>query len=79
MVKALLTINIVPDKMNQVVRDIREIKGVERAHMVFGIYDVITEVRTQNVKQLRGLILKIRKMPNVYNSLIQIVEQEKKQ
>ena len=76
MVKAFLTVNTVPDKMEQVLRDMREIEGIEQAHMVYGIYDIISEVQADNIDELRILIMKIRKMPYVFHLLVQIVKQK---
>ena len=76
MVRAFLTVNTVPDKMEQVLKDIREINGVKQAHMVYGIYDVISEVQADTMDDLRSLILKIRKMPDVFHLLVQIVRQK---
>ena len=76
MVRAFLTVNTVPDKMEQVLKDIREIDGVKQAHMVYGIYDVISEVQADTIDDLRSLILKIRKMPDVFHLLVQIVRQK---
>lgn len=76
MVRAFLTVNTVPDKMEQVLKDIREINGVKQVHMVYGIYDVISEVQADTMDDLRSLILKIRKMPDVFHLLVQIVRQK---
>ena len=76
MVRAFLTVNTVPDKMEQVLKDIREINGVKQAHMVYGIYDVISEVQADTMDDLRSLILKIRKMPDVFHLLVQIIRQK---
>ena len=76
MVRAFLTVNTVPDKMEQVLKDIREINGVKQAHMVYGIYDVISEVQADTMDDLRSLILKIRKIPDVFHLLVQIVRQK---
>ena len=73
MVKAFLTLNTLPDKMEKVLNDIKEIKGVEQAHTVYGIYDIIAEVRGKDVNEIKGLILKVRKMPDVLHTLIQVV------
>ncbi|MEJ2271751.1 MAG: Lrp/AsnC ligand binding domain-containing protein [Candidatus Bathyarchaeota archaeon] len=78
MVKAFLTVNTIPDKMEQVLRDMRKIKGVEQAHMVYGLYDIILEVLADNIDELRSLILKIRKNPDVFHLLVQLVQQKEK-
>ena len=73
MIMAFLTINTVPDKLENVLRDIREIQGLKQAHMVYGNFDVIAELKAKNIEDLREMILKIRKMPNVLLTLIQMV------
>lgn len=78
MIRAFLTVNTVPDKIEQVLRDIQKIEGVKQTHMVYGIYDVISEVQADNIDDLRSLILKIRKMPNVFHLLVQIVRKEER-
>jgi DNA-binding Lrp family transcriptional regulator len=73
MIMAFLTINTLPDKMENVLRDIEEITGVKNAYMVFGNYDLIAEVKGKSVEDLRNVILKIRKIPDVLTSLTQMV------
>jgi DNA-binding Lrp family transcriptional regulator len=73
MVMAFLTINTIPDKIENVLRDIKEIQGIKQAHMVYGNFDVIAELKAKNIEELRNMILKIRKMPNVLLTLIQMV------
>ncbi len=73
MVRAFLTLNTVPDKIENVLEDIKKIDGVEEAHMLYGIYDIIVKVRATNIKELRELILKIRKMSNISFTSIQLV------
>ena len=73
MVKAFLTINTVPDKIENVLENIKKIDGVEEAHMLYGIYDIIAKVGAPNIKELRELILKIRKMSNTSFTSIQLV------
>jgi DNA-binding Lrp family transcriptional regulator len=73
MVRAFLTINTVPDKIENVLEDIKKIDGVEETHMLYGIYDIIAKVRAANIKELRELILKIRKMSDISFTSIQLV------
>ena len=73
MASAFLTINTVPDKIENVLEDIKKIDGVEEAHMLYGIYDIIAKVNATNIKELRELILKIRKMSNISFTSIQLV------
>ena len=46
--------------------------------MVYGIYDLVIQVYASNLNELRSLILKIRKMSDVFHLLVQIVRQKEK-
>ena len=78
MVRAFLTVNTVPDRIEQVLNEIRIIDGVEQAFMVYGIYDLVIQVYAKNLDELRSLILKIRKMSDVFHLLVQIVRHKEK-
>ena len=62
-------INTVPDKMEAVLKEIREIEGVEEAYMVYGVYDIIAEVKVGNVTELKDTILKIRILKHILSTL----------
>jgi len=66
---AYAVINTVPDKMEAVFEKIKEIKGVEEAYMVYGVYDIIAEVKARNVVDLRLKVLNIRKLEHVTSTL----------
>ena len=73
MVTAFLTINTLPDKLENTLSEIEDINGVNNAYMVYGTYDLIAQVKSKNVEDLKNVILKIRKTPNVLTSLTQMV------
>ena len=66
---AYVLINTVPDKMEVVLKEIREIEGVEEAYMVYGVYDIIAEVKVGNVTELKDTILKIRILKHILSTL----------
>jgi len=66
---AYVMINTVPDKMEAVLKEIREIEGVEEAYMVYGVYDIIAEVKVGNVTELKDTILKIRILKHILSTL----------
>jgi DNA-binding Lrp family transcriptional regulator len=66
---AYVMLNTVPDKMEAVLEDIREIEGVKEAYMLYGVYDIIAEVKGENVEELKTIILKIRKLKRVTHTL----------
>ena len=66
---AYTMINTVPDKMEAVQKEIRKIEGVEEAYMLYGVYDIIAEVKAGNVEELLGTILKIRNLKHILSTL----------
>ena len=66
---AYVMINTVPDKMEEVLKEIREIEGVKEAYMLYGVYDIIAEVRVGTIKELLGTILKIRILKHILSTL----------
>ena len=69
MLLAYVMMNTVPDKMETVLEEIRELKGVEEAYMLYGVYDIIAEVRVETIKELLGTILKIRILKHILSTL----------
>ena len=66
---AYVLINTEPSQMEMVLDKIKEINGVEEAYMVYGIYDICVKVRTENPKELKGIVQKIRIQDNVQSTL----------
>jgi DNA-binding Lrp family transcriptional regulator len=79
MVMAFLSINTVPDQIENVLENIKKIDGVEEAYMVYGIFDIIAKIKATDIKELRELILEIRKMSNVSLTSIQRIVNSKHQ
>ena len=45
---AYVMMNTAPDKMETVLEEVEEIDGVEDAYMLYGVYDIIAEVKAGN-------------------------------
>ena len=60
MVRAYVLIVVEPNAEHRVVEDLKKIKDVVRADVVFGEYDVIAIVETKDVASLSKIITKIR-------------------
>jgi DNA-binding Lrp family transcriptional regulator len=73
MLLAYVMMNTVPDKMETVLEEIRELKGVEEAYMLYGVYDIIAAVKAGNIEDLKVTILKIRKKEYVSSTLTLLV------
>ena len=66
---AFVMINTVPDQMESVLDKIEKIEGVQEAYMLYGVYDIIAMVKTETIKELKGIILRIRTVNYVLNTL----------
>jgi DNA-binding Lrp family transcriptional regulator len=46
---AYVMINIVPDKVEAVLNDVKEIEGVKEAYIIYGVYDIIAGVKAKKM------------------------------
>ncbi len=70
---AYVMLNTVPDKMEVVKEEVKEVEGVKEAYMLYGVYDIIVQIEAENVEQLKDVILNIRKMQYISSTLTLIV------
>lgn len=73
MAVAFVMLNTEPNQMENVLECIMKIKGVEEAYMLYGVYDIIAEVRAENIEALKLQILDIRKLQYVLSTLTLLV------
>ena len=66
---AYVMMNTAPDKMETVLEEVKEIDGVEDAYMLYGVYDIIAEVKAGTSEDLKTTILNIRKTEYVSSTL----------
>ena len=77
MTLAFLMINSVPDQSEWVHERIREIKGVEEAYRLYGVYDIVAVVKAETTEELKGIILRIRTVKGVLSTLTLMVVSKK--
>jgi DNA-binding Lrp family transcriptional regulator len=70
---AYMMINTVPEKVEAVLEELREIEAVKEAYMVYGVYDIITKVKAGNVEELNDMILNIRRLNHISSTLTLLV------
>jgi len=66
---AFVMINSVPDQSEWVHERIGEIKGVEEAYRLYGVYDIVAVVKAKTTEELKGIILHIRTVKHVVATL----------
>jgi len=69
MATAYALINFDMGSEESVIDDLKSITGVKNVNGVFGAYDLIVEVQTPTVDNLRETITKIRKISGVRTTL----------
>ncbi len=71
---AYVLINTEPEKMEEVAREIKKIKGVVEASMVYGVYDIVAKIQTETMDRLKEIVAsQIRRMECVRSSATMIV------
>lgn len=69
MVKAYVLIKTAGDKAEEVIREILEISVVEEAHLVFGAYDIVVEIRGRDMETIVEIITqKLRKIDGLVDT-----------
>ena len=66
-------INTVPEKVEEVLDELREIEGVKEAYMIYGVYDIIVEVKAGTAEELTDMILNIRRLNHISSTLTLLV------
>ena len=65
--------NTEPSQMEKVVKEVKEIKGVVEAYMVYGAYDICAKVSAELPQDLKAIVQKIRSKNNVLTTLTLMV------
>ena len=73
MTLAMVMVNTVPDQMEYILEKIKEIKGVEEAYMLYGVYDIMAVVKAETTDEVKGIILRIRTVKHVKSTLTMMV------
>ncbi len=72
-------INTDPDQMERVLEKLKKIDGVEEAHMLYGVYDIIAKVKADTMDKLKEIVAwHVRSVDNVRSTLTTIVIEETK-
>ena len=62
---------------NQVLKALRKIEGVEEAHHLWGVYDIIANVKADNLENLKHIVTKkIEKIGKINSKLTMIVSEQ---
>ena len=63
---------------NQVLRALKKIEGVEEAHNLWGVYDIVARVKADTIDKLKEIVTwRIRRLDKVRSTLTMIVVEDK--
>ena len=70
MVSAMVLINIGTEDQKKVLESIRQVKGVEEAHALWGIYDLMVKITANSIERLKEIIVNnLKQVVGVANTL----------
>ena len=69
MVLAFVLINTEIDYEKNIHKKICECNSVKNAYRCYGVYNIIAEVKTQTIQELRKIVVKIQKIEKVRSTL----------
>ena len=62
---------------NQVLKALKKIEGVEEAHNLWGVYDIIANIQAENMEKLKYIITKrIEKIGKINSKLTMIITEK---
>lgn len=72
---AFVLINAEVGSEEQVVKELREIDNVKEAHLVYGVYDIVTKVEAEAMDKLKDVIAqKVRGVTGIRSTLTLLVQ-----
>lgn len=69
MVKAIVLVNIEPEKTEETFMDIKKFKEVTEAFQVYGEYDAVFVIKTESTHNIQEFIREIRKIPGIMRTV----------
>jgi DNA-binding Lrp family transcriptional regulator len=76
MISAVVLINIDVGEENKVLEEIKKVDGVEEAHALWGVYDLMVKIKVNSIDRLKEIIKSgLRQLSGVSNILtLMIIE-----
>jgi DNA-binding Lrp family transcriptional regulator len=76
MISAIVLVNTDLDSQDKVIESIKLVEGVEEAHTLYGVYDLLIKIKVISIDKLKEIIkLRIKQLAGVTSSLtLMIVE-----
>jgi DNA-binding Lrp family transcriptional regulator len=70
MISAVVLVNTEMDSQSSVIEYLRKVEGIEEAHALYGVYDLIVKIKASSIDKIKEIINHyIRRLNGVTNSL----------
>jgi DNA-binding Lrp family transcriptional regulator len=77
MTQAYILINVEGGNEDNVLKEVKNIAGVEGAYVSYGVYDLIIKVKANNTQELKDAVThKIRQIKSVQSTLTLMILEE---
>ena len=77
MPRAFVLINVESGSEDEVLKELKKIEGVEEAYFSYGVYDLITKIKADNMENLKDMVSRrIRTLNKVRSTLTLIMMEE---
>jgi DNA-binding Lrp family transcriptional regulator len=74
---AYILLNTEIGSENQVLKALKKVEGVEEAHKLWGVYDIVANVKAQSMEELKSIIIKrIEKIGKINSKLTMIITEK---
>jgi len=77
MTTAYILLNTEIGAKNQVLKELRDIEGIEEAYDLWGVYDILANVKAENTEKLKHIITnRIEKIGQINSKLTMIITEQ---
>ncbi|MCX8150822.1 MAG: Lrp/AsnC ligand binding domain-containing protein [Candidatus Bathyarchaeota archaeon] len=77
MPRAFVLINVESGSEDDILRELRNVEGVEEAYFSYGVYDIIAKIKAGSMEELKEMVTRrVRALPKVRSTLTLIMMEE---
>ncbi len=78
MISAVLLLNTDLNAQDDVLESIKQVEGVEEAHSLYGVYDLLVKVKADSIDELKNITkAQIKQVAGVTSSLTLMIDDHK--
>ena len=77
MTQAYILLNVEGGSEDDVLKEVKNVAGVERAYVSYGVYDLIIKVKADSIQELKDVVTRrIRQIETVQSTLTLMILEE---